>query len=1046
MRGRFTLIFLMSCVLFFPAAIFAQDIKVTGKVTDQSGSGPLPGVTITVEGTTRATLTDNAGNFTINAPTGGKLVFKLIGMATKTVPVTGSVVNVTLGEDARALSEVVVVGYGVQKKSVVTGAISSVKASDLESQPVTRIEQSLQGRTSGLTIASSSGQPGAASSVRVRGITTFNRSGGDNNQPLWVVDGVVVDNGGVGFINQSDIESIEVLKDAASQAIYGARAAAGVILVSTKKGKSGKLQINYNGFYGISRPSKKLDLLDASQYAMIRNEAITNAAAPGTTPVLPFANPAALGKGTDWQDAIFNNSAKRQSQEFSISGGNDISTFYSSVGYIDQEGIVASDISKYKRVNIRLNSTHKLAKFLTLGQNLGFSHEKSTGLGNTNSEFGGPLSSAINLDPTTPLIITDPAVANAAPYTNKGIYRDANGNPYGISQSIAQEISNPLAYIQTRLGNYTWSDNIVGNVFAELKPMEGLTFRSTLGTKISYYGTEAFTPVSYLNASSITGQNNFNRQQNRQVNYNLENTVAYSKTINKHSFSALLGQGIYVDNNNRNTNVTYFNIPANTFDQASLNFNVSNDLRTASGSEGQLHKLASLFARLNYNFDEKYLFEAVIRRDGSSRFGANYKFGYFPSVSGGWVVSSEDFLKDSKWLNFLKVRAGYGVVGNDNIDDFGYVSVVGSGRSYPFGNEGNYLVGYSPNAPFANNNLKWEETRSTNIGFDAKIMNDWTLTMEVYRKFTKDILQNPRIPNYLGAVSSPAANVADMKNTGLEIELGYRKQMGDFTLSANGNISFLKNEVTNLGKGISYLGGGETFQSSNYPITRTAVGQPYNSFYGFKTAGIFQTQAEADAYTGSNGKIQPNAKAGDFRFEDLNGDGVISEADRTFIGNPTPKYTYGLTINLAYKAFDFMVFGNGVGGNEIFQGLRRLDISNANYQTAALGRWTGPGSTNTFPRIVNGDPSGNFSNPSDFYLQKGDYFRVKVVQLGYNLPKTTISKIGMSRARVYVMSENLFTITKYTGYDPEIGGGVMSIDRGIYPQARSFMLGLSVGF
>jgi len=1053
MKGRFTLFFLLSCLLFFPAALFAQDIKVTGKVTDQSGSGPLPGVTITVEGTTRATLTDNSGNFTINAPTGGKLVFKLIGMATKTVPVTGSVVNVTLAEDSRALTEVVVVGYGVQKKSVVTGAISSVKASDLESQPVTRIEQSLQGRTSGLTIASSSGQPGAAASVRVRGITTFNRNGGDNNQPLWVVDGVVVDNGGIGFINQSDIESIEVLKDAASQAIYGARAAAGVILVSTKKGKAGGIRVNYSGYYGISAPSKKLDLLDATQYATIRNEAAFNDDAqkrltdPGRAPfAAPFPNPSSYGKGTDWQDVIFNSSAKRQSQEFSLSGGNDVSTFYSSVGYLDQEGIVATDISRYKRVNIRLNSTHKVAKFLTLGQNLGFSHEKSTGLGNTNSEFGGPLSSAINLDPLTPVVVTDPAVAGASPYSNNRVFRDANGNPYGISQQVFQEITNPLAYIQTRIGNYTWSDNIVGNVFGELKPIEGLTIRSTLGTKLSFYGTEAFTPLSYLNSSTIVSQNNFNRQQNRQINYNLENTAQYSKAFNKHSFSVLLGQGIYVDNNNRNTNVTYFNLPVNTFEEASLNFNVSTDQRTAGGSEGQLHKVASFFGRLNYNFDEKYLFEAVVRRDGSSRFGSNNKFGYFPSVSAGWVVSKEDFLADNKVLNFFKLRGGYGVVGNDNISDFGYVSVIGSGRNYTFGNSGNYNVGYSPESPFPSPNLKWEETRSTNIGFDATIMNDFTLTMEWYRKVTKDILQNPRIPSYLGAVTSPPANVADMKNTGLEIELGYRKTFGDFKLSANGNISFLKNVVTSLGNGVTYLSGGEGFQSSSYPITRTAVGQAYNSFFGFKTAGIFQTQAEVDSYTGSQGKIQPNASAGDFRYEDLNGDGVITEADRTFIGNPTPKYTYGLTINLAYKAFDFMVFGNGVGGNEIFQGLRRLDILNANYQTSILDRWTGPGTSNTVPRVITSDPNGNFTNPSDYYLQKGNYFRVKVVQLGYNLPKTTISKIGMQRARVYVMSENLFTITKYTGFDPEIGGGVMSIDRGIYPQARSFMLGLSVGF
>lgn len=1049
MKGRFTLIFLMSCILFFPAVLFAQDIRVSGKVTDQSDGTPLPGVTITVEGTTRATLTDNTGNFTIAAPTGGRLVFKLIGMASKTVTVTGGTINVSLLQDAKALSEVVVVGYGTQKKSVVTGAISSVKASELESQPVTRIEQSLQGRTSGLTIASSSGQPGAAASVRVRGITTFNRNGGDNNQPLWVVDGVVVDNGGIGFINQSDIESIEVLKDAASQAIYGARAAAGVILVTTKKGKSGAIQINYNGYYGISAPAKKLDLLDGTQYATIMNEAASNAfkqGLDGSSATVPFPNPASYGKGTDWQDAIFNNSAKRQSQEFSISGGGEKSTFYSSVGYITQEGIVSSDISKYKRTNIRLNSTHKLAKFLTIGENLGFSHEKSTGLGNTNSEFGGPLSSAINLDPLTPLVITNAADAAKSPYTNANVVRNAMGQPYGISTNVVQEMTNPLAYIQTRLGNYNYSDNIVGNVFAELKPIEGLTFRSTLGTKLAFYGAESFTPVSYLNSSTIVSQNNFNRTQNRQINYNLENTVIYNKIIGKHSFSALLGQGIYVENNNKGTNITYSNLPINTFKDASFNFNVSNDLRTASGSDGQLHKVASFFGRLNYNYDEKYLFEAVVRRDGSSKFGANYKFGYFPSVSAGWVVSREDFLADNKVINFLKIRGGYGVVGNDNIEDNGFIPTIGDGRNYTLGTGGNYVVGYSPNSPFSNQDLRWEETRSTNIGFDATILRDFTLTMEWYRKFTKDILQNPRIPSYLGAVTSPPANIADMKNTGLEIELGYRKKIGEVTLSANGNLSFLKNVVTNLGSGINYLSGGETFQASSYPITRTAVGQSYNSFYGFKTDGIFQTQADVDSYVGAKGKIQPNAKPGDFRYKDLDGSGDIGENDRTFIGNPTPKYTYGVTINLAYKAFDFMVFGNGVGGNDIFQGLRRLDIPNSNYQTSVLNRWTGPGTSNTYPRIIAGDPNKNFTNPSDFYLEKGDYFRIKVVQIGYNLPKATINKIGMQRARFYLMSENLFTITKYSGYDPEIGGGVMSIDRGIYPQARSFMLGLTVGF
>lgn len=1041
MKGRFTLIFFISCLLFFPAVLLAQDIKVSGKVTDQADGGPLPGVTVTVEGTNRATSTSNTGNFVIEAPAGSKLVFRLVGMVTQIVPVTGGTVNVTLVQDSKGLSEVVVVGYGVQKKSVVTGAISGVKAADLEGAPLTRVEQSLQGRTSGVTIASSSGQPGAASSVRVRGITSFNRDGGDNNQPLWVVDGVVVDNGGISFINQSDIESIEVLKDAASQAIYGARAAAGVILVSTKKGKSGSIQINYNSFYGLSQPSKKLKLLDATQYATIMNETQTNAGKP-----VLYPNPQSLGKGTDWQDQVFNNSAARQSQEFSLSGGGEKSTFYSSVGYIQQDGIVTTDISKYKRTNIRLNSTHKLASWLTLGQNLGYSHEKTTGLGNTNSEFGGPLSSAINLDPLTPVLVTDPAIYSQSPYTNTGAVRNANGNYYGISPRVGQEMSNPLAYVQTRLGNYSWADNIVGNVFGELKPIPGLTLRSTLGTKLSFFGAETFTPIYFLNSSTNRVQTEFNRSQSRSINWNLENTASYTRSFEKHNFGLLVGQGLYSDNNSRNTSLSVYNIQASNFNEASLNFTTPVNTRVGNGNEGQLHKVASFFGRLNYNYDEKYLFEGVIRRDGSSRFGGDNKFGYFPSVSVGWVASRESFFPENNVVNNVKVRAGYGVVGNDNVGDFSYVSILSDRNNYTFGNSGNYQIGFSPNTPFPTPGLKWEETKSTNIGIDLVLFKDFNLTMEWYSKLTTDILQNPRVPSYLGGSANPAANIADMKNSGIEIELGYRKKFGEFNFGANGNFSYLKNKVTNLGQGIDYLSGGENFQNSTYPITRTAVGQPYNSFYGFKTAGIFQTQADVDNYVGKNGKIQPDAKPGDFRWVDTDGDGVITEKDRQFIGNPTPKYSFGLTLNLSYKAFDISIFGQGVAGNKIFQGLRRLDIGNANYQTGVLNRWTGPGTTNSYPRLVDGDPNKNFGNPSDFYLEKGDYFRLKVVQVGYTLPKTTTMKIGMQRARIYVMSENLATITGYSGYDPEIGGGVFSIDRGIYPQARSFMLGLNIGF
>lgn len=1024
---------LMLCLLFSPG-VWAQQLQVTGKITGNDGN-PIAGASITVKGTSRGTFTDAKGQFALEASKTETLVFGSVGFATVEYQAGKVPGTIVLSTKAADLDDIVVIGYGTQKKSVITGAISRVKATDLANMPTNRVDDALSGRVSGVTIASNNGQPGAASTVRVRGITTLN-----NNNPLWVVDGVVVDN--IGYLNQSDIESIEVLKDAASQAIYGARAAAGVILVSTKKGKAGKLSVSYNGFYGVSAPAKKLDMLDATQYATLRNESAVNAGQAA-----PFANPSSFGKGTDWQELIFNNSAKRQNHELSLSGGNERNTFYLSFGFYDQQGIVATDISEYKRANVRINSTHKLNQWLTFGENLGYAHDKSIGLGNTNSEFGGPLSAAINLDPITPAIVTDPAVAALAPYTNKGVRRDPNGNPYGISTIVGQEMTNPLAYIQTRLGNYSWSDNVVGNAYLEASPIKGLKLRSTLGAKLAFWGDEAFTPIFWLNATNSTTQTNFRRTNNRRLDFNIENTVSYNRSFGDHNATLLLGQGAYTDNKSSMTSVTFFNVPADNFKDASLNFKVPADQRNSDGSEGVEHKVSSLFARLNYDYKEKYLLQALVRRDGSSRFGPSHEYGTFPSFMLGWVATKENFFPTGTRINFLKLRGSFGVVGNDNIGDFAYISTVGSGRNYTIGTSGSYVIGYSPNAP-SNPDLKWEETRTTNIGFDAVVLDNFNITFDWFKKKTSDILQNPRIPGYVGAISNPAANIGSMQNTGIELELGYRKRIGEVDFSVNGNITHITNEVTFLGNNVNSITlNQQSFQSSTYPITRTEIGHAVGSFYGFKTSGIFQTQAEVDAYVDKNGnKIQPNAKPGDFRWWDKDNNGKITDSDRTFIGDPTPNWTYGFTLNAAYKGFDIVVFGQGVAGNQIFQGLRRLDIGNANWQTKALGRWTGQGTSNSFPRLIVTDPNKNFTNPSDFYLEDGGYFRLKTLQIGYSLPANLIKKAGLQKLRFYVMGQNLFTITKYTGYDPEIGGGVFSIDRGIYPQARSFIAGVNLGF
>ncbi len=1032
--------YLVMLFLFVLSSALAQTQEVTGTVVDDSGM-PLPGANVIIKGTTTGTLTDFDGKFAIMASPEDILVFSYVGYETiETLVGDKQDLVITLAPSAAALDEVVVVGYGTQKKSVTTGAISSVKAEELEAVPNGRIEQTLQGRVSGVTIAQNSGQPGSAATVRVRGLTTFDTYGG--NSPLWVVDGVIVDSGGIGYLNQQDIESIEVLKDAASLAIYGARAASGVILVTTKKGQEGLLNINYTGFYGISGPERTVDLLNATQYAALMNEKSVAAGGPIIYPDLSV-----FGTGTDWQKAIFNDRAERESHEFSLSGGNDVSTFYASFGLLDQEGIVTSEISKYQKKSLRLNSTHELSDMFTVGQTFGYTYQRSTGLGNTNSEYGGPLSSALNLDPITPIVVTDPAVANTPLYTSNPVFRDANGNPYGISSAVGQEMTNPVAYINTRLGNYNWSDDFVGNAYLEFQPIEQLTFRSSVGGKIAYWGGDFFTPEYFLSTTVRTSQNSLSRNTNKGFGWNIENTLSYDDSFGKHNLTVLLGQGTYVDGITEGTYVSFQGLPVTSYRDASFNYDIPDDRIVGGAYTGNEHRVISLFSRLNYNYDEKYLFTGIIRRDGSSNFGPNNKFGIFPSFSAGWVVSNEDFWEDSDFFNTLKLRAGYGITGNDAIRQNGYLALIGGGRNYTFGRDGSSIViGYSPDAP-ANPDLRWEETSQLNIGADARFFRNLTMTLEYYEKETSGILQEFEIPGYVGSTGLPVGNVADMENRGVEFELGFNRNFGDLYFSANGNLTYLENEVTYLGQDKEFITTGTAGFQSMGPITRTQIGQPYNSFYGYKTAGIFQSFEEINSYTGPEGSvIQPNAVPGDFRWVDTNNDGTITDDDKQFLGSPLPKYTFGLTLNMNYKNFDFMVFTQGAIGNKIFQGLRRLDIPSANYPTEALSRWTGPGTSDDYPRLTNNDTNGNFSNMSDFYLEDGDYLRLKLAQIGYTIPQDFTSSYGIKNLRFYVTGENLVTLTDYTGYDPEIGGNVFGIDRGYYPQARSFLFGANIQF
>lgn len=1023
-------------ILLLLLAAFQISAQVTGKVSDAAGQ-PLPGVSIFLKGSGTGAVTDLNGDYRL-AASEGTLVFNYTGFASQEIEIKGqTTINVTLVEASQSLNDVVVVGYGVQKKSVVTGAISSIQSNDLKNAPITRLEDALKGRSSGVVVASASGQPGAASTVTIRGITSIN-----NSVPLYVVDGVPINENGIDFLNQSDIESIEILKDAASAAIYGTKAASGVIIVTTKKGKSGALKINFNSYLATQSAANKLNLLSARDYATLRNEAAVNGGFAA-----PYVNPDALGEGTDWQSAIFNDNALMQNHDLSFSGGNDKSTYYASFGYYSQDGIVATDISNYQRLSARLNSDHKLKSWLRFGQTFAYAHVKSQGNFDPNGSYGGPLSSAINLDPISTILVNDPSVLTTDPnYANNlsRLVRDDNGNVYGLPAAGFQEMTNPLAYVQTQLGNYGWSDAATGNAYLEIEPISKLKIRSTIGAKLSFWGNESFSPIFFLSPTVNTSITNYNRTLNRGLDWIWTNTAAYDFAVKQHNFTVLLGAEAQ-DRLARGIGGGFSNMPVNNFQSASLNYQLPTEDRIAYGYENQPYRLSSIFSRLNYDYAGKYLLTAIVRRDGSSHFGSNNVYGIFPSVSVGWLPHLENFWPENRVLNTLKLRAGFGINGNDNLAPFQYVSTIGGIGSYVFGQD-QIVTGYGPSAP-ANQDLRWEETQQLNLGFDAIVLNDFTLSFDVFKKKTSGMLMQIKQPFYTGASSDPWGNVATMENQGMEIDLGYRKQLGQVNLSLKTNVSYVENEITDMGA-TNFLVNA-TFQSSAYEISRKMVGMPVNAFFGFLSDGVFQNEADIARHNNDDGfALQPDAKPGDLRWVDVNNDGVINSDDRTYLGDPTPHWTYGLSAAVTWKHFDLTIFGQGVSGNKIFQGLRRLDIPNANYTEKALGRWTGEGTSDDYPRLVDGDPNGNFTRPSNFYLENGAYFRIKSIQLGFILPKTWLNKAGMDHLRLYLSANNLVTITKYTGFDPEIGGsaGTYGIDRGVYPQARSLMAGVNLTF
>lgn len=1037
----------------------AQNVQIKGVVIAGEDNYPLPGVNVVVKGTTNGSMTDLDGQFVLSAPDKSILSISYIGYKPLEVVADASTtMRIVMYEDSELLDEVVVVGYGVQKKSVVTASIAKVSSDDLAATAPVRIDNALKGLAAGVTVTSASGQPGAAAQIRIRGIGTIN-----NSDPLYIVDGMPIE-GGLDYLNPNDIASIEVLKDAASGAVYGARAANGVVLVTTKTGKEGRTKVTYDFSYGWQRPWTERDVLNATEYAIMMNEGAVNS---GQAP--KYNDPYAFGVGTNWQKETFNYDAPVMNHQVSVSGASEKINYLLSMGYYTQDGIVGGNYgrSNYDRLTLRSNTGYTLfdesknrnwLNSLKITSNLSYARINSTGI-ETNSSFGSPLGSALALSPILGVYVEGQAAQDQLDFYSQyadftPMYDPKTGKLYTMAGAEYNEMVNPLASLSLP-GNQNWSHKFVANFSAELNIWDNLKFRTSYGADLSFWGYDGYTKLYYLTANNkATRTNAYSNKQDGLV-WQLENVLMYDKTINEHSFSVLLGQSAKKSSGTQlgGNRFGIINLDRPYID-ASNGLQENGEMGVYGGPKDEA-TLASLFARASYNYDERYMVQVTVRRDGSSRFGSNNHYAVFPSFSLGWNLTNEKFMeKRPEWLTATKVRLSWGKNGNENIGNFRYTVLTATGNNAIFGSGENLTNGVKAGG-LANPDLKWEESEQLNYGLDFGFFNNsLTFSADYYKKTTNGMLMEMNIPSYVGE-SKPIGNVGKMENSGLELEAAYRFNVSDWQFRLGGNFTYLNNKLIEYGNDSGWANL-DAFQGVG-TITRAQNGKPFPYFYGYKTNGIFQNEAEVEAYKNANGElIQPNAVPGDVRFVDLNGDGKITDDDRTDIGKGIPDFTYGFNLNVAWNNFDMSMMWQGTIGNDVFDATRRTDISSTNLPTWMLGRWTGEGTSNKYPRFVIGDNT-NWQS-SDLYVYDGSYLRLKNIQLGYTLPKNLLNKVFVSSLRLYVAAENLFTFTKYHGFDPEISSGgrtdsngqpissSFGLDRGVYPQAKTFTVGANLTF
>jgi TonB-linked SusC/RagA family outer membrane protein len=1011
---------------------------VTGIILDANTGEPLPGVSILIKGTASGVITDADGRFSINVTPENVLVFSYVGYLDEEVAVGPQTeITLKLSPDIVGLEEVVVVGYGVQKKKLATGATVHVENTQIENKHSLRIEQALQGISPGVQITSNSGQPGEGLKVRIRGVGTVG-----NSNPLYIVDGVPVDD--IQFLSPSEVESVDVLKDAASAAIYGARAANGVVLITTTKGKSGELQLTYDGYYGVQNTPKKLDLLNASDYCTIMNEQAVNSKRKA---IYSQETIDTIGEGTNWMDYLFNKNAPIQSHVISIVGGSEKSIFSSSFSYFRQEGIIGTqDKSMFERYSVRINSEHKLYKnILKVSENLVYSNSNIRGVG-VGDKYNSAVRGFLNTSPTFP------------------VYDKTQDDGYGRSWISDQE-ANPLALMHYKDFDKDKHDVILGNLSADLEVLKGLKLTSNFGINLLMKNSNGFDPIYHLSTLDLNEFSRARMSMERNFTYNFENYITYTKTINDHNIVLLIGNTI--------EKYSQFKVSGekedlifDDFDHAILDNGTNSETQVTNGSKLE-RALLSYYGRLNYNYGEKYLLSATYRIDGSSKFGPENRYGFFPSVSVGWVLSQEDFLKFD-WLNYFKLRGSWGQNGNDKILDFMYEATIQSTlRDYYFGADDTKAVGASPDK-INNPKLKWETSEQFDVGFDSRFFKAFSLSFDAYKKTTKDWLIIAPV-TALAGTDAPTINGGDVKNTGFEIALGYQKILGDFRYSIDANLSHNKNEVVKINnkEGIIHGETNELFHGHS-EVYRAQEGYPIGYFYGYKALGIFQSDQEVLDYSFNGNPIQGSALAGDVKFADIAGtdslgnpsgpDGKISGEDRTMIGNPYPDVVCGLSFNADYKGFDLSFTLQGVFGNEILMGLRSYERKFNNYTTDILDRWTPEHPSNEIPRVTeNNEQNQNHNRISDMlFIKDGGYVKLKSINIGYDFKTSIMKKLPIHEFRLYVSATNLFTITKYPGLDPEVGYGdydatrynnySTGIDIGYYPIPRTYMVGLNIKF